>query len=257
MNENQNPGEKQKPPTLTSVVSAFDKALAALKAGHDLPDCQPTTMPPVEPPKPPLAPRRHIAWGGWICVLALVGVGAWWFIHGHLAEVREQHITEIRQQIRQHQTDASIAALALKYNALTNWLAALPDRRLGEAFSIDVSRALIRSNGQPVLIIMNLEDVAENNGGYTALFGKDDTKKGMFQLSVELRCTQERANQLLKKTDNDFFQTYAVVARFDEVARPKFRVSGIGGGEDSSVELDNSSDVFLVKGELLDALQLP
>jgi hypothetical protein len=256
MNENQNLGEKQGPPTPTNIGSAFDKAMAELKAGHDLPDLQPTTMPPVEPSKPPLVRRWRIDWGSWLCVLALVGVGAW-YLHGHLAKVREQHVTEFRQQIRQQQTHASIAALALKYNAVTNWSAALPDRRIGEAFSIDVSRALIRSNGQPVLIIMNLEDVAENNGGYTALFGKDDIKKGMFQLSVELRCTQERANQLLKTTDNDFFQTYAVVARFDEVARPKFRVSGIGGGEDSSVELDNSSDVFLVKGELLDAVQLP
>jgi hypothetical protein len=240
-----------------SAGSAFEKALAELKAGHDLPDFQSTATPAVEPPKPPLPPRRHPDWTVWLCVLALVGVGAWYFMHGHLAKVRDQHIAEIRQQIRQQQTDASIAAVALKYNAVNNWSAALPYRSLGGAFSIDVSRALIRSNGQPVLMVLKLEDVAENNTGYTVLFHMDDVNNGMFQLSVELRCTQERANQLLKLTGNDSFQKYAVVARFDEIARPKFKVSGVGGGEESSVELDDASDVFFAKGELLDAVQLP
>lgn len=255
MNENQNPSEKQRP--RTPPGSAFEKSLAELKAGHDLPDFQPTTMPPVEPPKPPAPRRRHIDWAVWLSVLALVGVGAWYFVSNHLAKAREENAAKIQQQKRQADRRAEIAALALKYNAATNWLAALPNRRLGEAFSIDVSRALIRPNGQPVLIKMNLVDVAENNGGYTALFGKDDIKNGMFQLSVELKCTRELADQLLKKTDNDFFQKYAVIARFDEVVRPKFKVSGVGSGEDSSIELDDSSDVFLVKGELLDAVQLP
>jgi hypothetical protein len=106
-------------------------------------------------------------------------------------------------------------------------------------------------------MVLKLEDVAENNTGYTVLFHMDDVNNGMFQLSVELRCTQERANQLLKLTGNDSFQKYAVVARFDEIARPKFKVSGVGGGEESSVELDDASDVFFAKGELLDAVQLP
>ena len=100
---------------------------------------------------------------------------------------------------------------------------------------------------------MHLEDVAGSSGGYTALFTRFDEPR----LTVELKCTQEQANQLLKRTDNNYFQTYAFVARLDNVARPKFSVNGIGGGEDSSVELDDSAHVSFAQGELLEAIQLP
>ncbi len=173
--------------------------------------------------------------------LAVIGGVAWYLLSTHLATVRQQQAAEKAAETKQQQTAASIAALALKYNAVTNWEALLPDRGAGEQpFSIDVSRALIQSNGQPVLIIMDLIDVAENNGSYSAWFGKDDITNETFQLSVELKCTQERANQLLKKTDNDFSQTYAVVARLDKVQRPRIRVLGSGEGEDSRVEIDSS-----------------
>lgn len=201
--------------------------------------------------------EKILAWGFWV---ALAGGVAWYFLHLHQTQVREQRAAEIRQQ----QKDASIAALALKYIAVTNWEAALPDRgAVGQTFSIEISRALIQSNGQPVLIIMDLKDVAENKGSCTALFGKDDISNGTFQLSVELKCTQEQASQLLKTTGNNLFQKYAVVARCEEVVRPKFKVSfgGVSSSEDgeysSPIVLDDSSDVILVKGEYLEAIRLP
>jgi hypothetical protein len=205
---------------------------------------------------PLAAPERRIDWGlvgTWLFWLAVIGGVAWYFAHQHQTQAREHHGAEIRQQ----QKDASITALALKYNAATNWEASLPDRGVGQSFSIDVLRALIQSNGQPVLIIMDLEDVEENSGSYTAWFGKDDITNKTFQLSVELKCTQERASQLLKKSDNNFPKTYAVVARLDKVQRPRIRVRGSGEGEDSRVEIDSSSYMFIAHGELLDAVQLP
>ena len=104
---------------------------------------------------------------------------------------------------------------------------------------------------------MDLKDVAENNGGYTALFGKSGTENGLFTLiSVELKCTQKQVNYLLERSGKDFSQTYAVVARFDEVVRPKFKVSVSGDGENSSpIELDDSCEVFLIKGVCVDLLR--
>ena len=137
MNENQNPGKEQSPPApapqaapgLVSAGSAFEKALAELKAGHDLPDFQPTATPPVEPLKPPLPPRRHPDWAVWLCVLALVGVGAWYFISNHLATVREKNAAKIQHNKRR----ADIAALVLKYSAIKNWEASLPNRSAGRS----------------------------------------------------------------------------------------------------------------------------
>lgn len=162
----------------------------------------------------------------------------------------------------EHEWQNKLGAFAKRNGAVRHFETQIPERGVARVFSIDVSRALIQSNGQPVVITMDLKDVAENNGGYTALFGKSGTRDGLFTLiSVELKCTQKQANYLLERTGKDFSQTYAVVARFDEVVRPKFKVSGSGvsgseDGEDSSpIELDDSCDVFLIKGVCVDLLR--
>ena len=201
--------------------------------------------------------RRRVNWemvGGLLIFLVPIVCVAWYYFHEHQIQLKVKLAAEIRQQ----REDASIAALASKYNAVTNWSASLFSR----GFSIDVSRALIQSNGQPVLIIMGLKDVAESRDGCTALFSKDYVPNETYQLSVELKCTLAQASQLLKTPDNIFPQKYAVVARCEEVMRPKFKVSfgGVSSSEDgdsSPIVLDDSSDVILVKGKLLDALKLP
>ncbi len=193
----------------------------------------------------------------WLIWLAVIGGVAWYLISTHLATVRQQQADEKAAETKQQQKDASLATLALKYNAVTNWEASLPDRGL-YSFSIDVSRALIQSNGQPVLIIMGLVDVEENSNSYTASFSKDViTTNGTFQLHVYLKCTQEQANYFLKKTGDYFSRTYAVVARLDKVERPSIGVRGSGEGEDSNVDIDTSTDIFFAFGKLLDAISLP
>jgi hypothetical protein len=189
----------------------------------------------------------------WFFGLAVIGGVVWYFIHQHQTQAREDHAVVMRQQ----QTDASIAALTLKYNAVTNWEASLPDRGAGQPYSIDVSRALIQSNGQPVLITMVLADVEEENGSFTAWFVKDDITNGTFKLYVYLKCTQEQANHFLEKTGNDFSKTYAVIARLDEVGRPSLKVSGSGEGEDSNVDIDTSTGIYFAFGKLLEVIRLP
>ncbi len=249
MSDKHNPGKEQEPDYFSQ---ADDDLLNALKQPHS----------GISDVPPPVTHRRRIDWGSvgsWIFWLALLGGGAWWLAHHLLTQARERHTAEIRQQQQEAAVKAAITALALKYNAVTNWTAALPDRGWGERFSIDVSRALIRSNGQPVVMMMDLKDVAENNGGCTAMFASDSVgiTHGSFGLSVELRCTQEQANQLFTTTGNGRLQPYAVVARVDKLVRPKFKASSSWDGEDSSIDMEASSDVFLVNGELLEAIPLP
>lgn len=187
--------------------------------------------------------KNKLTWFFW---LAVIGGAAWYFMH--------RHQTHRTAETQQQQTDASIAAFVLKYNAVTNWEASLPDRGAGQPFSIDVSRALIQSNGQPVLIIMDLKNVAEDNGSYSALFDKNDFTNGTFLLSAGLKCTQKQANDLLEKPGSSISQTYAVVARIDEVRRPRIRLQG---SEDARVEVDSDSTMFIARGELLDAILIP
>jgi hypothetical protein len=167
----------------------------------------------------------------WLFWLAVIGGGVtWYFMHQHQTQVREQRAAEIQKQ----QTDTSIAALTLKYNAITNWTATLPDRGFGEHYSIDIARALIGSNQQPVLVRCHLEDIAEKDGKIIASLSTVDA---VSSLSLQLECSP---GQLETFTGTNQISSFAVVARCREVQR----LSEEDGG-------------FSVKGELLDALRLP
>ena len=194
----------------------------------------------------------------WLIWLAVISGAALYLINIHLATVRQQQAADKAGETKQQEKDAGLALLALRYNAITNWETSLPDRGANEPFSIDVSRALIRSNGQPVLIITDLVDVEENTNSYTASFEKYViTTNGTLDLYVYLRCTQEQANHFLEKTGKDVSRTYAVVARLDEVGRPSLKVSGSREGEDSNVDIDTSTGIYFAFGKLLDAISLP
>jgi hypothetical protein len=193
----------------------------------------------------------------WLIWLAVIGGVAWYLISVHLATGRQQQAAEKVAETKQQQKDATLAVLALKYNAVTNWEASMPNRGLHN-FSIDVSRALIQSNGQPVLIIMGLVDVEENSNSYTASFSEDViTTNGFFQLYAYLKCTQEQADYFLEKTGSDFSKKFAVIAHLDEVGRPSLKVSGSREGEDSNVDIDTSTGIYFAFGKLLDAISLP
>ena len=166
----------------------------------------------------------------WLLWLAVLSGGARYGIHYFQTQARERRAAEIQQQ----QTDANIAALALKYNAITNWTATLPDRGSSEHFSIDVSRALTGSNQQPVLIECNLDDIVEKDGKIITSLSSVDT---VNSLSLQLECSP---SQLKILTGTNQPSSFAVVARCHEVQRLT--------GDDAG---------FLVRGELLEAMRLP
>jgi hypothetical protein len=188
-----------------------------------------------------IAPHRQINSDMvWLIIIGLVGIGcaAWYFIHQHQTQAREKQAAEMRQQ----QTDAIIAGLALKYNAVTNWESSLPDRGGAEPFSIDVSRALIRddqlpSERQPILIKCSVNDIFEKDGKIIASLSSSDTG-WQNSLSLELQCSPVQA-ETFASTNHP--SGYAVVFKCQEVQRLS---SSDGEG-------------FSVKGELLGAVQMP
>jgi len=112
-----------------------------------------------------------------------------------------------------------------------------------QPFSIDVSRALnIPANlldavfdgtNRPVLIKVNVNDIFEKNGKIIASLSSADTTNN---LSLELQCSPAQAITFAS-TNQDL--SFVVIARCQQVKR----LSGDDNG-------------FLVKGELLDAVQL-
>jgi hypothetical protein len=183
--------------------------------------------------------KTKLTWPFW---LAVIGGGvAWFFIHQHQTQAREHRAAEFQQQ----QKDASIAALALKYDAITNWAVALPYRGFGRHFSIDVSRALIRSASgkddplrietRPVLVMCGLRDIADKDGKIIASFSY--WERNVQEFSLELQCSPK---QLKSFTGTNEYSQFVVVARCREVQR-----------------LSGDSEGFSVKGELLDAIELP
>lgn len=186
-----------------------------------------------------------------ILTVALVGGCDW----NHQAKQRKI------QSENDRRWEGEVIALANKYNAVSDWEAKLPMRGFEAApFSIEVSSTLIQSNGQPILLLMELQDVYEKSGKYVAVFRKADFRKHGFQLRVDLKCSEQQINQCLGIGARGAYQPWAVVARFEEVSRPRFEVLGTveGGDEDgpiTGVELDYSPAVFHAKGECVDLLR--
>lgn len=223
------PGEMQEAGKFRTMADVLAKRLEGIKTGIVMKN----------EPQEYVAPRRRInsdtIWGI-IIGLAVIGGAAWFAIHYFQTQAREHHAAEIQQQ----QTDARIATLVLKYNAVTNWEASLPDRGGAQPFSIDVSSALIRDDvpewaRQPVLIKCNVNDIFEKDGKIIASLSSVDTTNS---LSLELQCSLVQA-KVLDSTNQ--LSSFAVVFKCQEAQRLS---SSDGEG-------------FSVKGELLDVVQMP
>lgn len=164
------------------------------------------------------------------------------------------------EQTKLHQADQTerdwrnaVEALAHKHNASVDWESRLPKRGL-TSFTIDVSRALIRSNGQPVLLIVDLLDVCETDGGYVARFGEMYGENQEFRLAIELECTREQAEDFMRPREH-FYRPYALIARVTRVSRTKFEVKGEPSAHENdlpNITLEPFPRVFSVAGVCVD-----
>lgn len=148
----------------------------------------------------------------------------------------------------------SITDFAAKHAASVDWEESIPNRGLDAPFSIDVSRALVRSNGQPVLVVMDLADVIEKDGNYLATFETlVDLADHSFEFRVELECTEAQANRFLDGSDSNV-SSYAIVARINRISRAKLELRAEGDESGLAVVSGYSPDVFFADGRCIDAL---
>jgi hypothetical protein len=190
--------------------------------------------------------KNKLTWFFWLAVI--FGV-AWYFMHQHQTQVEEQRAAEIREQqfaIKQQQKDASIAALALKYNAATNWEKNLPRHGATSAvFSVDVQKAL--TSASPIIFTAHLHDVAMATNGmpYAEFTQKYNRAKSAtdpdFELILSIQLTDEQAQKILNTPQDVFLDEYAVVAKISKI--------------ESSAQYADVSDnwpILYVEGKCLD-----
>lgn len=160
-----------------------------------------------------------------------------------------------------HKWENAVSELAKRHGAVVDWGAHRPKRRGGTPYSIDVSTALVRSNGRPVLLVMaHPVDVIQRRGYCVAVFNKHHWG---IELSLELRCTKEQVAQLLREPDTQQTKRrFAVVAKINSVLRPKFKAEASevdfdadDGVAYSGIELTTDTDVFVAAGDCLELLQ--
>lgn len=153
------------------------------------------------------------------------------------------------------QWEETTRKFAEKYNAETDWEARLPERAVGTGpFSIDLTRNLVTTNGRPVLLVMDLNDLVENREGLHARFSRVFFNKNVFQLQVDLGCSPELSKKL-EMMKGGIFQDHAVIARISVVSRAKLELAGKSEGEDAEIEANYSPTVFFAKGECIDVME--
>ena len=148
-----------------------------------------------------------------------------------------------------------IADLAKHYRAVVDWRKSLRVSGLNPPFTYDLKRALIQSNGAPVLLVMTLEDVNEVEGHLQAKFSRLYMNDGLFQLALNVNCTPDQANELLEDRDRKS-HSYAIVAHVTRLERPNFFVNGVGGVDNPRVELNTDSNVFWAEANCEAAVRL-
>lgn len=169
--------------------------------------------------------------------------------------VREKPASAAKETLERQESER-IEALASRFNAVTNWASAIPIRHSGP-FTVDLSRALIRTNAAPVMFRAELNDVAESSGKLILTFScewQDLCKYGYegdyceIDLFLILSCSSDEGQTLLTllSQSSGYSASFAVVAVIDSVSRPSF-VSQDG----KDIFLDLRERRFVCRGQLL------
>ena len=168
-----------------------------------------------------------------VCVLIIAGAALGWrFCHGH--ETTRKEAVQLKEKTDQLAMELILGEFAKRHNAIVGWEMTLPKRgKLPCAFMIDFSRALIRSNGQPVLLNARLDDVVEMNGIVTAhfaAFGPDDRFLDFPLVALGLKCSPEQIAELTRAGVSRGAR-FALVAKVERVSPPEPWVAAQSGDE--------------------------
>ena len=154
------------------------------------------------------------------------------------------------------QTQQKIVTLAKRYNAITDWGKKFNKDgiKIGKGhravYTTDIEKALIRKNGQPVLIVgyvFDITTIGDNKYLGIKAFEYPD-------LNFLLKCQSQHTELVLsQQTDDGNF--FAVVASVVSVSRPAFEVDTITEEADDESYSDiivEPGDQYILQGTCLD-----
>jgi len=148
---------------------------------------------------------------------------------------------------------AKLSELASERNAVVDWTLSLPERGNGKLFSMDLTKVLVRTNGQSVGVIAQLTDLSEGGGVFIAHFDMlpflPANGQSYFHLPLRffLTCTDQQTESLRNSRPESgaFGMRFAVIAKIESVSRPT----------DAAIHVEDESTLD-AKGVCVDFLRL-
>jgi hypothetical protein len=148
---------------------------------------------------------------------------------------------------------ARLEQFASNNNAAGDWVESLPDRGNGSVFTVDLTKALARTNGQRVAMEASLVDVSEQDGVITGHFTMFDSNGHSPDLRLELRCSAQQVEDLLKTKPDVLGMDFLIVATVESVSRAAFEVITTEDGDAYHIDFSDMPNVFFAKGKLVAA----
>lgn len=170
----------------------------------------------------------------------------------------------LQRRTQSHADDADrrerIVSLAAQYNAVTNWQSRFDEDGMKledghrSVYTADITEAVLRTNGQPLLVIGYIFEVA--NDGDTATLGVKAYE--YVDMNFVLRCTTTQADLVLTQpTDEGEF--FAVIADVISVSRPGFETDTWVEEDEDDVYAEvivEPGDQYILHGRCLDLMYL-
>jgi len=158
------------------------------------------------------------------------------------------------------ETEQKILGLAYQYEADTNWLSKVgidTSGMLVSPYTLQLQRALVKSDGQPVVVVAGFRDVMKKGNTYYAVFNYEKYESAFPLPSIRfiLSCDSNAVSTLMRQpVEPDLSDQFAIIATIDDVRRPEFYVKADPIDEyGAEIELQ-TSDTFLATGKLIDFL---
>ena len=183
-----------------------------------------------------------------VVALAVTAAGVWLAVR-KTSERSSAAREQIRSERAERELRISVENMATKYNAVTNWVDLFGEQDSGRVFTIDVDEALRPTNGQPVLLVGHLEDLAKRNGKY--YMSIDSFSHKAPEIYYILECDGNQADSITKHGRDSV--EVAVIASIDTVKKPDLAVKGISG-TDGEIEISPTDSPFVANGRCLDLL---